>query len=219
MDFNMNIIIEYWPFFLKGALLTLGISIAGIIIGAVIGLFISFGRMAPNKWIRIPFSLYINSLRGTPVLIQLFIVHYALLPAIYPPGTAVTSAIVTLSLNSSAYVAEIFRAGIQSLDKGQTEAARSLGMTKVQTMRYIIVPQAVRRMIPPLGNEFITLIKESSLAGIIAAEELMYWGKAAMGQYQRVWEPYIAVAIIYLVIVFSLTYLLQWIEKRWVQRD
>ena len=107
---------------------------------------------------------------------------------------------MTLSLNSAAYIAEIFRAGIQSIDKGQMEASRSLGMTHVQAMRYVILPQAFKRMIPPLGNEFIVLIKESSLASIVAAPELMYWGRAMQGQYFRVWEPYITAAIIYLSI-------------------
>ncbi|MRG86257.1 amino acid ABC transporter permease [Salinibacillus xinjiangensis] len=217
MNIRWDIIEEYMPFFLKGTLLTIGISLAGILIGVLLGLFVALGRMAPNKLLRFPFLAYINCFRGTPVLVQLFIVHYALLPSIYPDATAMVSAIVTLSLNSSAYVAEIFRAGIQSIANGQTEAARSLGMNKVQTMRYVILPQAVRRMVPPLGNEFITLIKESSLASVIAAKELMYWGDAAVGQYYVVWEPYITVAVIYLIIVLGLTYLLQVVEKRWVQ--
>ncbi|GAA0487778.1 amino acid ABC transporter permease [Salinibacillus aidingensis] len=217
MDIRWDIIGEYLPFFLDGTLLTLGISLAGIFLGVLIGLFIALGRMAPNKLIRFPFLAYINCLRGTPVLVQLFIFHFAVMPAIYPDGTAVASAVVTLSLNSSAYVAEIFRAGIQSIDKGQTEASRSLGMSKAQTMRHVILPQAVRRMVPPLGNEFITLIKESSLASVIAAKELMYWGDAAVGQHYVVWEPYITVAIIYLIIVLGLSYVLQVVERKWVQ--
>jgi glutamine transport system permease protein len=216
MKFDFGIVIEYLPYFLKGTLATLTISLIGIVIGVMVGLLVALGRMAPNKIIRIPFFTYITIIRGTPTLVQLFLIHFAILPAIYPDRTAILSAIVTLSINSSAYVAEIFRSGIESIDKGQSEAARSLGMSKVQTMRYIILPQATRRVIPPLGNEFITLIKESSLAGIIAAKELMYWADAAVGKYYSVWEPYITVAVIYLVIVVGLTYLLQIVEKKWV---
>ncbi|MEQ6376841.1 amino acid ABC transporter permease [Bacillaceae bacterium S4-13-58] len=217
MDFRWDIIVEYLPFFLQGAALTIGISLAGILIGSVIGLFVTFGRMAHKWFIRLPFVWYINFLRGTPVLVQLFLVHYGVVPVLFSNGTAVTSAIITLSLNSSAYLAEIFRAGIESIDKGQTEAARSLGLTHRQAMRHIILPQALRRMVPPIGNEFIMLIKESSLAGILAAGELMYWGRAAVGQHLRVWEPYLTVALLYLVIVLGLTYLLQWVERRWAK--
>ncbi|WP_102026377.1 amino acid ABC transporter permease [Salirhabdus sp. Marseille-P4669] len=214
MDFS--IIVEYLPFFLKGTMVTLGISFMGILIGVLVGLFIALGKMSPSRIVRLPFTIYINIIRGTPTLVQIFLIHFAVLPAIYEDRTAILSAIVTLSINSSAYVAEIFRAGIESIHNGQMEAARSLGMTKVQAMRFIIIPQATRRVIPPLGNEFITLIKESSLAAMIAAEELFYWGKAAVGKYYAVWEPYLTVALIYLVIVLGMTYLLQIVEKKWV---
>jgi polar amino acid transport system permease protein len=126
----------------------------------------------------------------------------------------IAAAILTLSLNSAAYIAEIFRAGIQSIDKGQMEAARSLGMNHVQAMRYVILPQAFKRMIPPLGNEFIVLIKESSLASLVAAPELMYWGRAMQGQYFRVWEPYITAALIYLLLTLSLSFILSRLERR-----
>lgn len=114
-------------------------------------------------------------------MVQILLIHFAVVPAILGSTNAIVAAILALSLNSAAYVAEIFRAGIQSIDKGQMEAARSLGMTHVQAMRYVILPQAIKRMIPPLGNEFIVLIKDSSLAALIAAPELMYWGQAMQG--------------------------------------
>jgi polar amino acid transport system permease protein len=124
------------------------------------------------------------------------------------------AAVVALSLNSAAYTAEIFRAGIQSIDKGQSEAAISLGMTKFQAMRHIILPQAIRRMIPPFGNEFIVLVKDSSLIAIIAAPEIMYWSNAMRGQYYRVWEPYLTAAVIYFILTYSLNKLLMYIEKK-----
>ncbi len=214
MDFE--IIKEYMPYFMKGTLMTLGMSLLGILIGVIVGLFIALGKMTPNKLVRAPFTIYITIIRGTPTLVQLFLIHFAILPAIYEDRTAILSAIVMLSVNSSAYVAEIFRSGIESIHSGQMEAARSLGMNKVQAMRYVVLPQATRRVVPPLGNEFITLIKESSLAAMIAAPELMYWGRAAVGKHLVVWEPYITVAVIYLIIVLALTYLLQIVEKKWI---
>ncbi len=214
MDWQFSIITEYAPFFLKGLLLTLLISIIAILCGTILGLAVGLGRMSINRWVRLPFIWYINFFRGTPLLVQLLIIHFGVMPLFMGPANGVVSATVGLSLNAAAYIAEIFRAGIQSIDKGQTEAARSLGMTHAETMRHIIIPQAFKRMIPPLGNEFIVLLKESSLASVLAAPELLYWGKAAVAQYYRVWEPYITVALIYLVLTLSLTYLLNYLEKR-----
>jgi glutamine transport system permease protein len=214
MDFRFDIIAEYAPFFLKGTLLTIGFSLAGIAIGTVLGLLIGLGNMMKNKLLALPFVLYITFFRGTPLFVQILLIHFGVVPLFTGETNAVIAAILALSLNSAAYISEIFRAGIQSIDTGQMEAARSLGMSHVQAMRYVILPQAVKRMIPPLGNEFVTLIKESSLAAVIAAPELMYWGRAMAGQYYRVWEPYLMAAIIYLVLTISLSALLNLLERR-----
>jgi glutamine transport system permease protein len=214
MDIRWDILKEYAPFFLEGTLLTIGLSLAGILIGTVLGLIIGLGKIMKNKLLAFPFSIYITFFRGTPLLVQIMLIHFAVVPMFLGKTQAIIAAILTLSLNAAAYIAEIFRAGIQSIDKGQMEAARSLGMTHVQAMRHIILPQAVKRMIPPLGNEFIVLIKESSLAALIAAPELMYWGRAMQGQYFRVWEPYVTAAIIYLVLTLSLSFLLSRLERR-----
>ncbi|MGG3739100.1 amino acid ABC transporter permease [Aeribacillus pallidus] len=215
MDFRWDIVQEYAPFFFKGVLLTIGLSIAAILIGSILGLVIGLGKMSSYKIIRFPFEWYINIFRGTPLFVQILLIHFGVLPLLMENPKPILSAIVSLSLNAAAYIAEIFRAGIQSIDRGQTEAARSLGMTKVQAMIYIILPQALKRMIPPFGNEFIVLIKDSSLVSIIAAPELMYWGRAAQGQYYRVWEPYLTVAIIYLILTLSLSKLLHYVERRY----
>ncbi|WP_040206117.1 amino acid ABC transporter permease [Neobacillus jeddahensis] len=215
MDFRWDIIVEYSPLLLKGTLLTIGFSLASILIGTILGLFIGLGKMLRNKWYALPFKWYINFFRGTPLMVQILLIHFAVVPAFIGTTNAIAAAILALSLNSAAYVAEIFRAGIQSIDRGQMEAARSLGMTHVQAMRYVILPQALKRMIPPLGNEFIVLVKDSSLAALIAAPELMYWGRAMQGQYMRPWEPYLSAAVIYLVLTLSLNYLLNYFEKRW----
>jgi glutamine transport system permease protein len=214
MDIRWDLLAEYAPFFVKGTVLTIGLSLVSILFGSVLGLFIGLGKMANNKWIAFPFNVYITFFRGTPLLVQILLVHFGLIPLIMGETNAIAAAITALSLNSAAYVAEIFRAGIQSIDKGQMEAARSLGMNHVQAMQHVILPQAFKRMIPPLGNEFIVLIKDSSLAGIIAAKELMYWGQAMQGQYYRVWEPYLTAAVIYLVLTFSLSLLLSTLERR-----
>jgi glutamine transport system permease protein len=214
MDFRWDLISEYAPFFAKGTLLTIGLSIASILIGTALGLLIGLGKIVRNKWLALPFSIYITFFRGTPLLVQILLVHFAAVPLILGQTNGILAAIVTLSLNSAAYIAEIFRAGIQSIDKGQMEASRSLGMTHVQSMKNVILPQAFKRMIPPLGNEFVVLIKESSLASIIAAPELMYWGRAMQGEYFRVWEPFLTAAVIYLFLTLTLSFLLERLERR-----
>lgn len=214
MNFDINIVIEYLPFFFSGMLYTIGISLVGILFGCILGLIITLGKMSTIKIVQTPFIWYINFFRGTPLLVQLLLVHFGVMRLFMSPVNPIASLIVALSLNAAAYLAEIFRAGIQSIDRGQIEAARSLGMTNAQAMRYVVLPQAFKRMIPPLGNEFIVLIKESSLGMIIAAPELMYWGKAAAGQYYKVWEPYLTIALIYFFLTLSLSYLLNYIERR-----
>jgi len=189
MDFRFDIIAEYGPFLLKGTLLTIGLSLAGILLGTVLGLAIGLGKMLNNKLLALPFKWYITFFRGTPLFVQILLVHFGVIPFFTGETNGIAAAIIALSLNAAAYIAEIFRGGIQSIDRGQMEAARSLGMNHVQAMRHVILPQAFKRMIPPFGNEFIVLIKESSLAAVVAAPEIMYWGRAMSSQYYRVWEP------------------------------
>ncbi|BBW98011.1 amino acid ABC transporter permease [Geobacillus sp. FSL W8-0032] len=215
MDFRFDIIVEYAPYFFQGLLATIGVSLVGIIFGLILGLFIGLGKMAHHPLVRLPFTWYINFFRGTPLVVQILLVHFGAMPLLLAEPNAIVSLAVSLSLNSAAYVAEIFRAGIQSIDKGQMEAARSLGMTHAQAMRYIILPQALKRMIPPFANEFIVLIKDSSLGMVIAAPEMMYWGKAAAGEYYRVWEPYLTVAFVYLVLTLSLSKLSHYLERKY----
>jgi len=214
MDFQFQIIKEYAPYLVQGTAYTIGLSLAGIFIGTFLGLFIGLGKMMKNKFLSWPFICYIAFFRGTPLFVQILLIHFGLVPLLTGETNPIAAAIIALSLNSAAYIAEIFRAGVQSIDKGQMEGARSLGLTHAQAMRYVILPQATKRMIPPLGNEFIVLIKESSIAAIIAAPELMYWSRAEAGQYFRVWEPYITAAIIYLILTLSLSLVLNLIERK-----
>ncbi len=214
MDFRWDIIIEYAPYLWKGTLLTIGLSIASILLGMILGLFIGLGKTIKNKVLAFPFVLYITIFRGTPLFLQILIIYFGVVPAILGETNGIIAGILAMSLNSAAYVAEIFRAGIESIDRGQMEGSRSLGMTHAQAMRYVILPQAFKRMIPPLGNEFIVLLKDSSLLSVVAVPELMYYGKAMGGQYFKVWEPYLTTAVIYLILTIILSALLNRLEER-----
>lgn len=214
MGFRFDLIWGYLPFFWSGALLTIGFSLAGIVFGTLIGLGIAFGKMMKSKLFAAPFVCYITFFRGTPLFVQILIIHFGVVPMILGQANAIVAGIVALSLNEAAYIAEVFRAGIQSIDDGQMEAARSLGMTHGQAMRYIILPQAVKRVLPPMGNEFISLIKDSSLVSAIAAPELTYWAQAMNAQYTLVWEPYLTIALIYLILTLTMSSLVHLLERR-----
>lgn len=214
MDFDISKIISYAPFLLEGTILTIAISIGSILLGVILGLFIGLGNMMRNKLLSFPFLAYITFFRGTPLYVQLLLIHFGVVPLIINETNGIVAAVVALSLNSAAYIAEIFRGGIQSIDKGQMEAARSLGMSHFQAMRHVILPQAVKRVIPPLGNEFIILVKESSLAAIVTAPEIMYHTRNMSSQYAIVWEPYLTAALIYLIITLFLSFILHRVERR-----
>ncbi|OAB31597.1 amino acid ABC transporter permease [Paenibacillus macquariensis subsp. defensor] len=214
MDFRLDIIIDYLPLILKGALLTIGISLLSIFLGSILGLIIAFGKMSSRMFLSLPMSAYINFFRGTPLYVQILMVHFGLIPLVLGRTDPIAAAIIALSLNSAAYTAEIFRAGIQSMSAGQLEAAYSLGMSHRQAMQFIILPQAIKRMIPAFGNEFIVLVKDSSLVAIIAAPEIMYWSNGMSGQYSRIWEPYLFASLIYFILTYSLSKLLSVLERK-----
>jgi polar amino acid transport system permease protein len=213
LDFNINIFIESIPYLLRGALVTLRLSIISVGIGVVLGLFIGLARISKRYIFRIPATLYVEVIRGTPLLMQLLIIYYAL-PSFGINLGAITAAIVGLSINSAAYTGEIFRGGIQSIEKGQMEAARSLGMSYFQAMRYVILPQAFRRILPPLTNEFVSMLKESSLASTLAVTELLRAGREIVAWKANVFSPFLGVTIIYLLMTLPLTRLSIWMEKR-----
>ena len=159
-------------------------------------------------------NVYVDFIRGTPLLVQIFLVYFALPNIIGSRVDPFVAAISACSINSGAYVAEIFRAGIQSIDKGQMEAGRSLGMTWAQTMRYIIMPQAFKRIIPPLGNEFIAMLKDSSLVSVIGFEELTRRGQLIIARTYASFEIWMAVAIIYLIMTFAVARFTGYLERR-----
>lgn len=213
--FRWDIIWNYRELYAKGLLATIILTACGYIGGVIFGLFLGLGQVSTKKWIYWPAKIYVDVFRGTPMLVQLLLIHLAVIPTIFGSGQGWwVSGILGLILNSAAYNAEIFRAGIQSIDKGQMEAARSLGLTHSQAMRKVILPQAFRRMIPPLGNEFIALLKDSSLVTVIAGAEILYVSKVVAGTYQRFWEPYLFAAFLYLTLTYVATKIIAMIEKR-----
>lgn len=214
MDFRFDIIEDYFPLLMRGTLYTICISFASIVIGSILGLGVGLGKMSRHWLLRWPMQSYINFFRGTPLLVQIFIVHFALVPLFYGKTNAIAAGVIALSLNAAAYTAEIYRAGIQSIDNGQTEAALSIGMTPWQAMRFVVLPQAIKRMIPAFGNEFIVLLKDSSLLTFITVPEIMYWSNAMKNQYIRVWEPFLTAAVIYFVLTYTLNKLLVWLERK-----
>ena len=214
-DFRWDIIWNYRDFYITGIWVTLALTLVGYIGGVFFGVFLGLAQTSKNKLIYWPAKIYVDVFRGTPMLVQIYIIHLALIPTLFGQSYGwFVSGAAALILNSAAYNAEIFRAGIQSIDKGQMEAARSLGLTHSQAMRKVIMPQAVRRMVPPLGNEFITLLKDSSLVNVIAATDILYASKMIAGTYSRVWEPYLFAAFLYLVMTFIVTKVISYIEHR-----
>lgn len=214
-DIRWDIIWNYKELFIRGIWITLALTIVGYLGGIVLGLFLGMGKLSKKKWLYYPSKYYVDFFRGTPLLVQILLIHLAIIPAIFGHSLGYfVSGCVALILNSAAYNAEIIRAGIQSIEKGQMEAARSLGMPNNMAMRHIILPQALRRMIPPLGNELIALLKDSSLVTVIAANDLLYAGKVVAGAYSRFWEPYITVAILYLFLTFFFGKIITYVENR-----
>lgn len=241
-DFQLQNIWEYRELFIEGLKMTLGITVVAVILGTLIGLFCGMARLAEVKhgpWkypirflVRWPSSAYVTFFRGTPLFVQILLIHFSLIPIFIHPEEgwlitgdlaatlrqdygALTSGLVALTLNSGAYITEIFRAGIQSIHRGQFEASRSLGMDYWQTMRFVIVPQAFRRMLPPLGNEAIMLLKDSSLVSAIGLAELAFAARTVAGTYSRYGEPYLVISLIYLVMTLGLAAIVDRMESRY----
>ena len=176
-------------------------------------------KLSKVKPLRFISTAYIEIVRGTPIMVQIALVYFGSYVILGTNMDGFLAALIAVSLNSAAYVAEIIRSGIQSIDKGQMEASRSLGLSNSQTMRYIIMPQAIRNILPALGNEFVTLIKETSVASTIGVADLMYASKIVQSSSFQPFNPLIIVAIIYFIITFSLSQLVGLLERRLVHND
>lgn len=213
-QFNWLGVIDYIPALLQGLYYTLLVSVVGLVIGFVLGAIFGLGRISRSKVTYGISTAYIELLRGTPVLVQAIWIYFALPLIIGFNIPSLTAGIIVIGLNSGAYIAEIVRGAVQSVEKGQMEAGRSLGLSQHLTMRYVIWPQAFKRMIPPLGNQFIISIKDTSLLSVILVPELIFQGRLVASNHFNAVEIYTTVAIFYLVITLTLSKVLNIMEKR-----
>ena len=219
MNLDFSFIAEYMPYYFKGIKYTLLISFVAVLFGAIFGSILFYMKSSnfhiwKIKPLKILAVAYIEIIRGTPMILQIFIVYAGAEPFLGIDLTALQSAFIAIALNSAAYVSEIVRAGIDAVDKGQMEAARSLGMKKSTAMILIVVPQAIRNILPAIGNEFVTVIKESSMASVVGVGELMYAAKIVQGSTYRSLEPLIVAAGFYFILTFALGRVISLIERR-----
>lgn len=223
-DWIVKLVKEYWPLFLNGTKNTLIMALTGTVIGFLIGLGIAIIRTIPEgenmhpallylkRGVNLILNAYVEIIRGTPMMVQALIIYYSIfVPMKMPP---MISAIIIISFNTGAYMAEIVRGGIMSIDKGQFEGAHAIGMNHFQTMYNVVLPQAVKNIMPSIGNEFVVNIKDSSVLSIIAITELMFVAKQAGGTYAKPVPSYIICALIYFVLTFTVTRLLRLAEKK-----
>ena len=208
---------ERWRFIWDGLKVTLQVTFLAVLIGIVLGLLVAIVRSTYDKTgklriLNLLCKLYLTVIRGTPVVVQLLIIYFVIFASVSVDKIIV--AVMAVGLNSGAYVAEIFRSGIMSIDNGQMEAGRSLGFTYSQTMFYIVMPRAFKNVLPALGNEFIVLLKETSVSGYIALQDLTKGGDIIRSQTYSAFMPLFAVALIYLVMVLIFTKLVNMLERR-----
>ncbi len=224
---NFSFLSKYWSYYLIGAKNTVLLALMAVVIGVMIGMVLAIARVGKNKALNFLATAYVEFIRGTPLLVQLFIIYYGLqtIGIRFPDIPFMTgllginfadfmAGVITMGINSGAYVCEIFRSGIQSIDKGQSEAARSLGLSYPKTLMYIVIPQAIRNVLPTLGNEFVVVIKESSIVSIIGIADLMYKANTVRGNTFQPFEPLLVAAVVYFVLTFPLSKLLARIERR-----
>ncbi|MGQ4559161.1 ABC transporter substrate-binding protein/permease [Levilactobacillus hammesii] len=212
--------LHYWKAFLKGIEYTLIITVCSVFFGFILGVLLSLARMAKGgvfatalRWLA---TAYVEFIRGTPMMVQVMFVYFGLGLIVNLP--ALTSGIIAISLNSGAYIAEYIRGGINSVDKGQTEAARSLGMTSGYTLRYVVLPQAIKNIWPSLGNEFITLIKDSSIVSIIGVSELIFQSNIVRSDTYRGVAPIAVIMVLYFIMTFTASRILNHFERK-MQHD
>lgn len=214
MNDDSGFISKYGSFFLKGIKITILISLIGVALGSILGAFVALMKLSKIKIISWIASIYIEILRGTPMLVQVFIVFFGITAALGLDISALVCGTIALVINSSAYIAEIIRAGINAVDKGQMEAAPSLGLNYRQTMKSVIMPQAIKNILPALGNEFVTLIKESSIVSTIGVGEIMFNAQVVQGISFDPFTPLLVAAALYFVLTFVLTRIMNMIEGR-----
>ena len=208
----MELIIKYWPLFLEGATTTVLLSFFSVIVGVGCGTLMALARLSQNKFLSKAAKVYIDIIRGTPLLVQLYLVYFGLATVL--DLNDFVSGVIAVSVNSTAYIAEIIRSGIQSVDKGQMEAARSMGMPKRMAMRQIILPQAMKNILPAIGNEFATLIKETSIVSLIGIHDLMYSSDTVRGATFTVFIPLLMTAFLYFVMTTTIAFFMDKLERK-----
>ena len=208
----MELIIKYWPLFLEGATTTVLLSFFSVIVGVGCGTLMALARLSQNKVLSKAAKVYIDIIRGTPLLVQLYLVYFGLATVL--DLNDFVSGVIAVSVNTTAYIAEIIRSGIQSVDKGQMEAARSMGMPKRMAMRQIILPQAMKNILPAIGNEFATLIKETSIVSLIGIHDLMYSSDTVRGATFTVFIPLLMTAFLYFVMTTTIAFFMDKLERK-----
>ena len=213
-QWDFVLLLRYAPLFWRGVLVTLAYTAGTIGLGLIIGLAVGMGRLSKSKLLNFPLIAFIEAFRCTPLLVQIVWFYYALPVLIGIQIPAIVAAVLTLSCYTGAFYAEIFRGGIISIERGQWDAARALGLRRWTMMRMVILPQAVKRMIPPFVNQSITQLKNTSLVSTIAVPDLLYNGTLVTADTYRPLEVYTVVALIYFALLFPSTMLAQWYERR-----
>ena len=208
----MELIIKYWPLFLEGATTTVLLSFFSVIVGVGCGTLMALARLSQNKFLSKAAKVYIDIIRGTPLLVQLYLVYFGLATVL--DLNDFVSGVIAVSVNTTAYIAEIIRSGIQSVDKGQMEAARSMGMPKRMAMRQIILPQAMKNILPAIGNEFATLITETSIVSLIGIHDLMYSSDTVRGATFTVFIPLLMTAFLYFVMTTTIAFFMDKLERK-----
>lgn len=210
---------KYSYYYISGIKTTIALSFFALLIGSVLGGALSLMRLSGSRILKFISTVYIELIRGTPILVQISMVYFGSYVLLGIDINKFLSALIAVALNSAAYVAEIIRSGIQSIDKGQMEASRSLGVSHKETMRHIILPQAIKNILPALGNEFVTLIKETSVASVIGTADLMYSSKIVTSKSFEAFTPLVVIAIIYFILTFGISQIIRFFERRLAHND
>lgn len=224
LEWLIKIITNNWPMFIRGAGMTLLISIVGTLIGSLIGLVVGVIRTIPIpergikkvllKIVNIILSVYIEFFRGTPMIVQAMVIYYGSAAAFGIDINKIVAGLFIVSINTGAYMSEIVRGGIVSIDKGQFEAAQAIGMNHFQTMTNVVLPQVIRNILPATGNEFVINIKDTSVLNVISVSELFFQTKSIAGNNFRYFESFFVACILYFIMTFTVTRILRYLEKK-----
>jgi amine acid ABC transporter, permease protein, 3-TM region, His/Glu/Gln/Arg/opine family len=223
LEFIIKVVTQYWPLLLRGIGYTMLLSMSGTVVGFVIGLMVGVVRTFPLperknalwfllKFVNIIINIYVQLFRCTPMMVQAVVIYYGIAKATGFEVDRLLAGFIIISINTGAYMAEIVRGGIISIDAGQFDAARAIGMTHWQTMLHVIIPQTIRNILPATGNEFVINIKDSSVLMVITVTELFYYGKIIIALNYRAFETYLVIAAVYFVLTYSITRLLRFVE-------